>query len=144
MSGTRWLLILTFILVVAVGVLVLRGLLELVPIAAQTERIALTDVQGSAVEHKGDLYTLNFEQQNLVVGTISAAIPFEGEIAPLEQLEIDHIVIYPFDSRPIMIDLLGQNDRELIFLVPQWAGSSPLKETSQGKLLELLLQTYDP
>lgn len=143
MNGTRWLLILTFVLVAAVGVLVLRGVLELVPVAIQTERIDIVDVQGSAVEHSGELYTLNFEQQNLVVGTLSTAIPFEGEIAPIERLEISHIVIYPFDSRPIMIDILGQDENELVFLAPQWAGSMPLKETSDGQLLELLLQTYD-
>lgn len=58
--------------------------------------LSYNDVQGMAIESQGQLYTLNFEQQNLVVGSLNLkeGIPPLTTCAPT----IDRLIVYRFNQ----------------------------------------------
>ena len=68
-------LIMTFVVLVAMGILLAFNLQQVISKPQQAKYLGLNEVRGMAIEHKGLLYTLNFEQQNTVIENLNIAIP---------------------------------------------------------------------
>ena len=104
------------------------------------------DVRGMAVNHNQLLYTLNFKQQNTVIDILNEAIRI-NEIKPgnRQPPNIEQLIIYQFDNKPdIVITPIAYVDQNLVFSAPLWGEDGFLMELSEGRLKELLSQTYDP
>lgn len=145
--NNRTLIVLT--LLVIVGMLILLGL-NLTPILTEQPDnqvyLKYNDVRGMAVSHNQLLYTLNFKQQNTVIDILNKAVPTdEIKSGKRQQPNIDKIVVYLFDNKPdLIISPIAYVDKNLFFTVPQWQQNGFLMELSEGRLQELLSQTYDP
>lgn len=104
------------------------------------------DVRGMAIEHKGAMYTLNFDQQNSVLSHLNEAIPVSKTNFQQinETLPFSKLVIYTFNGPDVEINPIGYWEDNLVFFAPAWNASSYLIEISGGQLREVLSQTYDP
>lgn len=102
------------------------------------------EVRGMAITRHKVLYTLNFEQQNEIVGILNQAIPInviEGERTPAN---IEQLIIYQFQELPdIVLTPIGYVGKDMIFAAPQWTPNGYLKELSEGTLQKLLTESYD-
>lgn len=81
---------------VLASLLVFIGLMPTILNPRNQAVLSYNDVRGMAVESQGQLYTLNFEQQNLVVSTLN----LKGEIPPLTTCAstFDKLIIYRFNQ----------------------------------------------
>jgi hypothetical protein len=112
---------------------------------APEKYLSQNNVRGIAVEHKGKLFTLNFQQQNDFITYINQAFKAGNAISPQPSTAINKIVIYQFENKPdIDITVYGYIDNDLIFSTPAWFSNELLRDKSQGALKTLLSQTYDP
>lgn len=103
------------------------------------------DVRGMAVVHRGKEYTLNFSQQNTLLGYLNQALPQEaGKQTKKTALDFDKIIIYTFRPPNIEVRPIAYINDELLFTAPEWNSDSPLLDTSRGQLKSLLPTTYDP
>ncbi len=103
-------------------------------------------VRGIAINHNGLLYTLNFQQQNEVVEILNQAVRVMG-IKPgkRQRPKISQIVIYQFNQQPdLLLTPIAYVDDNLVFSIPEWNPNGYLMEVSEGRLRQLLSQTYDP
>lgn len=108
--------------------------------------ITQDDVRGMAILHKKKLYTLNFDQQKEAIHLLNlatASSQIQGTISK-ETPDFSKIVIYVFDGDPIEIIPLAWEDHALVFSAPLWHRDGYLRDTSNGKLYDLLKNTYDP
>lgn len=108
--------------------------------------LKFNDVRGMAVEHKQKLYTLNFEQQNEVIGHLNKSIPVSNTIVTdmKPKLEISKIVVYRFGLPDLTIVPIEYSSNNLIFSSPDWNRDGLMKDVSLGALKNVLAQTYDP
>lgn len=108
--------------------------------------LKFNDVRGMAVEHKNKLFTLNFEQQNEVIGYLNKSIPVANTIVTDKKpkLEISKIVVYRFDLPDLTIVPIEYVSHNLIFSSPDWNQDGLMKDVSVGGLQNVLSQTYDP
>lgn len=104
------------------------------------------DVRGVAVEHKKKLYTLNFEQQNELIGFLNRSIPVGNAIVADKspKLEVTKIVIYRFGLADLIIVPIEYNNHHLLFSCFEWNPKGLMKDVSAGGLENLLAQTFDP
>lgn len=107
------------------------------------EPIAPNEVRGTTVEYKGKPYTLNFTQQNQLLAFLNQSRPIDQVPVERESPPFSQITIYRFNHTPdILILPIAFVDNELIFQDKET--HQLYKDSSQGKLKTLLLQTYDP
>jgi hypothetical protein len=126
--------------------------------------ISQNEVRGIAVEHNHLLYTLNFDQQNMLVDIFNRFIPvtkeqFESRRTKLKNPpQIDKIIVYRFNAPDVVLTLEGfvtktssimggENEVEssnLVFSAPEWEPKGFLEEAASDELDLLLLKTYDP
>lgn len=144
--NNRSLIYMTIAVVIGIAVLLFINLyhtFEGVP--TEETYLKYNSVRGSAVEHDGKLYTLNFDQQNTLIQALNRSVrikevPTEGMIKP----NFTKIVIYQFNSSPdINIIPIGYVDHNLVFSAPQMVPNENLMDLSRGKLEKLILQTFD-
>lgn len=107
--------------------------------------IKYNDVRGIAVKYNKLLYTLNFQQQNDTVRFLNQSVPKTNtDNSNREIPDIQQIIIYQFEGKPdILITPIAYSNDMLVYACPQWNAKSLLIEMSQGRLRELLSQTYD-
>ena len=103
------------------------------------------EVKGSSVEHKGKLFTLNFNQQNNLIDYLNTAVPvkksdYENAV---NKTEISKIILVRFNAPDIEITPIGLEGKNLVFSAPTWNNSSYLMDLSGGQLVPLLESTYD-
>jgi hypothetical protein len=104
------------------------------------------NVRGIAVKHENKLYTLNFTQQNDVVDWLNGSVPIE-EIKSGQQTNpvIEQIVIYQFgEAKDLILTPVAYVDHNLIYSIPDWNPKGYMMDVSEGRLQNLLSQTYDP
>jgi hypothetical protein len=135
--------ILTLLVLVAMGFLLLFNLTSIFNEHPYEKYLAYNDVRGSAAQHEGKLYTLNFDQQNLLVESINRSIPILREIPAGQNLPIDKIVIYRFQKPDLVITPVAYYNDNLVFSVPELFPKGNLQDISIGDLRTLLSQTYD-
>lgn len=103
------------------------------------------DVRGSAIEYKGKLFTLNFDQQNHLLDYLNAAVPVKKSDyqKAVNTTNISKILIYRFKEPDIEITPIGLEGKNLVFSAPAWNDSSYLLDLSGGQLNSLLQEAYD-
>lgn len=103
------------------------------------------DIKGIAVEHKEKLYTLNFEQQNELIGYLNRSLPITDAKVPNKKnkLDISKIVIYQFKGPDLILTPIEYKNNSLIFSAPGW-NTDLMKDTSGGSMQQLLSTTFDP
>jgi hypothetical protein len=104
-------------------------------------------IRGSAVVHQDQPYTLNFEQQKqliLLLNNSQTVARTTAAPTTTHALDISSIIVYLFDTTPIEIKPLFYIDEELVYSAPQLDKDNMLRDTSKGKLRQLLAQTFDP
>lgn len=105
--------------------------------------LAYNDVRGSAIEHNGKLYTLNFDQQNALVDFLNHALPSAAEVIN-QPASFTQIVIYRFNKPDVLLTPIGYASGALLFAVPALANNQLLSDSSHGGMQKLLTKTYDP
>lgn len=144
--NNRWLIPLTILCIISlVSLLVLKFIPNFPSEGAPPVHIKNTDVRGVAVEHKGALYTLNFDQQNEILKHFNSAINVsKSDFQKMDEtLPFSKIVIYTFKSPDVEISPIGYREDNLVFFAPVWSANSYMTEISGGELKKLLAQTYD-
>ncbi len=103
-------------------------------------------VRGMAVSHNQMLYTLNFKQQNDVIEILNRTVRVVGvKPGKRQRPGIDKIIVYQFNDQPdLVITPIAYVDNNLVFSVPAWNPNGFFMEVSNGRLHQLLSQTYDP
>lgn len=112
---------------------------------ADESYLHLNDIEGMAIIYKGVEYTLNFEQQNEIALLLNnSKILSQGlKDLSIELPFFDKIVIYQFNQTTLDVSPVGFINNNLIYSVPQWSNGSVLKDTSNGSLKHLLMNSYD-
>lgn len=105
--------------------------------------LSKNDIGGVAVEHKGQLYVLNYDQQNQLIDWLNQSVAADEQKTSQREptLNVDKIIVYPLDGKtdieisPLKYDAQGN----LIFVY----GERVRRDTTGGELKKLLSQTYD-
>ena len=117
--------------------------------------ISQNEVKNVAVEHKGKMYTLNFEQQKKVIDILNRLILVSaGELDKVKHEVpggISKIVIYKFSGEDIDVKPVGYvgNDTKeepiitMVFSIPQWNKSTLLEESFPNEMMRALAHTFD-
>lgn len=126
--------------------------------------ISLNDVKGVAVEHKGELYTLNFAQQTLLIDVLNRSFVVTQEDVDKKKIhfsdapEIDKIIIYRFNEPNVQIEItpvayvskkanvLVNNpleDVNIVFSAPLLSPHGLLEEYNDDEVYKMLKTTYD-
>ena len=131
--------------------------------------ISQNDVRGIAVQHKGQLYTLNFEEQKLFIDVLNRSYDVSRADVEARKSEftmgpdIDKIIIYRFDQPNIEIipvayinkkadvfDSVLENSINLVFSAPLLNPHGLLEEANDREeanddvVYKMLKTTYDP
>lgn len=160
-TGTKITLIMTIAVLCGFGIILAMNMAAMVGIVP-SKYISPNDVRGMAVEHKGKLFTLNFQQQNELVDIFNRSIPIEkkaidGRTTSGPSPEVTKIVIYRFGASDIEITPItyvtksssairkaSQQDHvSLVFSAPEWNKTGYLEEAAADEMHKVLLTTYD-
>jgi len=144
--SNRTISLLSFLVVICAVALFLNRLAYFFPEDTIDRYLDPNEVRGMAIEQQGDLYTLNLEQQSVILGLLNRSVPAPKKIREqsLEDAGFSRIIIYCFDLPDQEIIPFGYQEDNLIFHAPEWNQESPLQDVSNGKLKKLLFQTYFP
>lgn len=153
-------LVMTIAVVCGFAIILLMNLAALVGIIP-SRFISPNDVRGSAIEHKGLVYTLNFNQQNKLIEVLNRAVPIskkdfetrESKSAPT--IPIQKIVIYRFNASDIEIKPVGYVSKSnptgkdttpysMVLSIPEWNPQGFIEESVTDELHQLLMTTFDP
>ena len=143
--SNRLLFWLTCVAILGLGILLFMNAIPMIWAPNVETYLKLNDVRGIAVEHKNKLYTLNFEQQNELIGYLNKAIPtsLEEEKGRKPSSDISKIVIYRFNKPDLVLTPIRYDKNNLIFSSPEWNRDGFMKDVSGGNLQTLLSKTYD-
>lgn len=103
-------------------------------------------VRGMAIEHKGLLYTLSFQQQNQVIELLNQVDSVQNVGKGSQQKpDFTKLIVYLFDDKEdIVITPIAYVNQDLVFSAPQWSLNHYFMDVSEGQLQTLLSKTYDP
>lgn len=138
--SNRTLFWMAMIILGAMGVLFLVNMVAFLKGPPPEQYISHNEVRGMAVEYKDKLYTLNFDQQNQVIGWLNSAIPVDEAVVEGE-VDVERIIIYRFKQPEIELKPVTYKDGILIFSATDWSVDL-LRETSEGKLKQMLQESY--
>ena len=103
------------------------------------------DVRGMAIVHNRKEYTLNFAQQNAILGYLNSAMPPSVSTETNQStLNLEKIIIYTFRPPNIEIIPIAYVQNELLFKTSEWNSGSPLLDPSRGQLKTIIPTTFDP
>lgn len=144
--NNRTLVYLTILVLVGIGALFALNVAQILDGSGASQTyLKPYEIRGMAVKFDQMLYTLNFEQQNEVVDILNRSVRVVG-VKPDKRAKpaIEKIYVYPFKDDVIEITPIAYVDNNnLVYSAPQWNNEGYLMEISNGKLHELLSQTYD-
>lgn len=137
---------LTGLVVICMIALLLLNSVPLIWSPPKEKYIKYNDVRGMAIEHHQKLYTLNFQQQNEVIGYINKSIPVPQSSVKNVKSKLDYtkIIIYRFNAPDMILMPIEYNDNNLIFSNPELNPSGLMRDTSRGGLKNVLANTFDP
>lgn len=141
----RSLNIFTSIVIACILVLLAVNYLPTLSTAAEDRFLTHNGVQGVEVYHKNIPFTLNFEQQNLLVDEMNRAEPIGVEQIRkrASMFQFEKIVVYQFNKPTITLTPINVVDQNIIFEVPEWNKNGYIQEQSGGELLKMISKTYD-
>jgi hypothetical protein len=145
-SNNKSIFIMTGVVFLAMAILLAFNLTHVFSNPKVEKYLPFNDVKGTAIEHKGGLYTLNFDQQNSVIEYLNLSIPVGKEALDSHQgpLNFTKLIIYRFNKPDLVITPIQYEGNNLIFSSPEWNHNGYLKDVSYGHLKNLLATTYDP
>lgn len=103
-------------------------------------------IRGIAVKRSNLLYTLNFDQQNQLADILNLSVLIQTVTTEQKKQTpaISEIIVYQFNGQPdLSLVPIGYADKNLIYSMPSWNPNGYLMDVSEGKLQNLLSQTYD-
>ncbi|MBS4163969.1 Uncharacterized protein PRO82_001278 [Candidatus Protochlamydia amoebophila] len=143
----KTLVYLTFLVLIGMAILFALNMTSLLSGQPDNQTyLKYNQVKGIAVSHNKKLYTLNFKQQNDLIEILNRAVRVVGvKPGKRQRPNIDQIIIYQFKDQPdIVITPIAYVDNNLVFSVPSWNKDTYLMDISDGRLLQLISQTFDP
>jgi len=137
---------LTGLVVLCMIALLLLNSVPLIWSPPKEKYIKYNDVRGMAIEHQQKLYTLNFQQQNEVIGYVnkSLTVPQTSVKNVNSKLDFTKIIIYRFNAPDMILIPIEYNDNNLIFSNSELNPSGLMRDTSRGGLKNVLANAYDP
>ncbi len=144
--SNKTLVVLIGIAIVLMMTLFILNYVQVVETKSTEKHIELNDINGMEVYHTNVPYTLNLKQQVGVANYFNEATPFEPSAATEMRTPtiIEKIVIYRFENLPpVEITPVYYHHDNLVFSAPEWQGTGLLMDNSNGKLKNLLSQTFD-
>lgn len=143
--SNRQIITLAALAVAAVFVLFAIKLIPFAGTSFQYEKyISHNDVRGSAVVQNDLDYTLNFEQQNALLGYLNKSLTVESAgYKKTADIPFSKLILYRFNSTPIEITPIAVDSSDLIYSAPLWNPNGYMRDTSDGSLLKLLNSTFD-
>lgn len=144
--SNKTLLYLTGAVLVGIAALFLVNIASIFESTNPQPYLKFNSVRGIAVQHAGKLYTLNFDQQKEFISILNHVVStseMRGEA--LKRPLIDKIIIYQFNGEPdIQLTPVSQHDQNLVLKTTKWNTDGYVMDISNGSLINLLSQTYDP
>jgi hypothetical protein len=112
--------------------------------SASSLHINAREVKGSSVIYMGKTYTLNFDQQNILIDGLNAAIPVgANDIFPEKIPDYGQFEIYFFNDSPkLVLKPVGVVGSNLVFKIPEWNKEGWIKDVTDGRLLNLLKNSH--
>ncbi|MEM1282366.1 MAG: hypothetical protein AAGG81_02300 [Chlamydiota bacterium] len=144
--SNKMLIVLIGLAIVLMMVLFFLNYVQIIETKTTEKRVEANNINGMEVYHKNIPYTLNLNQQAKVATYLNEAVSFQpsGVLESRTPSAIEKIVIYRFeDLPPIEITPVYYHQNNLIFSAPDWQESGLLMDNSNGKLKDLLSQTFD-
>lgn len=114
------------------------------PSAYEKSTFPINDVRGSAIVHKGLSYTLNFDQQKILVDFVLKAVQVKKSDYTPTKLNFDKFIIYRFKDREVEILPITYNENNLVFSVPSLNSETYYMELSGGQLKTMIPSSFDP
>jgi|GEM_PF-6235820 len=105
--------------------------------------IALNQVERSAIQMQGQLYTLNYSQNRILLDALNTAERVKARDYTSATFPFSTVVIYRLDGSTIVLTPTAVRERNLVFQTPAWNEGHDLLELSGGILYETLLQAFD-
>ena len=136
----------TFAVILGMVVLLVVNMVQILSNPKKGKYLPFNEVKGMAINHKGLLYTLNFDQQNSVIDYLNLSLPV-GEAAlkyNAGPLDFTQLVVYRFNKPDLVITPVQYDGNNLIFSCKEWNPQGYLKDISYGSLKDLIATTYDP
>lgn len=131
-----------------VGVIALL-FINIAPKGNQTKTPQLSsvgDLRGSAIYHKNIPFTLNFEQQEVLVENLNRAAKVKKSDFPNQTAEFpfERIILYRFEGGDLEIIPIALKERNIAFNIPKISEDSYFLELSGGQLSNVLNGAFDP
>jgi len=136
---------LTILVVVAMAALFALNIAGRLSFSPPETYIRMGEVRGSAIVHKNEPYTLNLEQQALLLEALNSAVPARSLPAGSREQPngFREIILYRFGNSPdVRIKPIAWVGGRLLFSAPAWS-QEHLIEQSDGALKKLIPTTYD-
>lgn len=135
----------TLVVAVAVGLLLLRGLVPIIPEGKISTFLQANNVRGMEVVWKGQPYTLNFQQQQEMIEYINRSIPV-GKIRDsiTSYPGLNKIVVYQFGQPTVDLTPVDFNLNEFYFSALTWNPGGYLMDNSAGEMARLVESSHDP
>ncbi len=132
-------------MVAAMFILMLTNMWPSLKTIESQKYLTYDGVNGSAVLHNNKEWNLNFKQQNDLITLLNKGKTIGHELFERDSSLFDFtaIKVYQFDHPTITITPINKSGNNLILSVPQWNENGYIQDTSNGKLSELISETYD-
>lgn len=136
---------LTSVVALGVALLLLIQFFNRISFPTNERYLSYNGVRGVAIEHNNLLYTLNFDQQNRLIDYINMALPVGKSSwnSSRNDLPFTKIVVYRFNQPDLIMTLVGIENQNLIFAVPDWNSAGYISDVTLGKFYQLMVRTYD-
>jgi len=109
----------------------------------EKNRLELNDVQGISIEKDGKTHVLNLQQQVQLVKYLNLAVTVEKKTYGNEndQVDFERIVISRLKNQPeLIITPVAYISDNLLFSAPSWNPNGYFRDTSEGKLKQIITQ----
>ena len=144
-TNNQIMLYLTILALAAIGTILVFNMTEIFSGPSNQTYLVFNDVEGMAIVHKNVPYTLNFKQQTRVIEYLNRSLPVgKTAIGQGEPLNFSKLIIYRFNKPALDAILIGYENNNVIFSVPEWNPHGYIKDVSVGDFKNLLAETYDP
>lgn len=104
------------------------------------------DLKGSAIFHKNTPYTLNFDQQQILIEYLNRAAKVKKSDFTIETstFPYERIVLYRFEGGNIELIPVMLKEKNIVFNIPKISEDSYFLEMSGGQLANVLNGAFDP
>lgn len=107
--------------------------------------IAKKEVRGVSIEHKGKVYTLNFDQQNAVIEVFNNALKVGPESyfpKDKKSFEFTRVLVHRFDKPDLEMTPYGYTAGELLYRIPALYSEGLFEEAGPRPITPILKEAY--